>query len=702
MTRRKPVGLFVNTEKANCSIYESGLMVYRALAQGSDWTLDYAEIHQLDIAALHDLRLEAKPGTGLSLKPAGAYDFWVFNYHHLTMRGAALLDSGRLRPLGGLKFCIVLEVARDDAFVHAPRGDFDGYLVLDPTIGDTDPAVHPFPRPLEAVTPSARPVEAGLPVIGSFGFGTPGKGFEIVVDAVNREFDRAVIRINIPPATYADEYFFGLHGRNYAEYLGDLCRKVAKPGIEVRVSHRFFTKEELVEWCAGNTLNCFMYTRNQPGLAATTDQAVATGRPLAVSTNDTFRHLHRYVTPYPYRSLRDSIALSGAEVQRMRRDWAPDRNVTAFRNILADHGLLDRSPVSVGMSGGSELSGSPLPGGTGTRMSRKLSHSLAALRRPRVLLLDICDDGSPLEGLGGHAIDFMRHSDRFTFLHARCTRLATLPAILRAQQDLDAIVVDAGLSRNIQPLAGILSAVVGVHRFGCWHGRIEALAGWPLLRGLDHVLVTGGIPDPWNGSLSHIGRMVPDLTNVKLPPSDRMRVGGVLADADPGAIRRIVEMVRDLGPCEIALLPILDETAMGQVEAALDGVRPSAKAAGITLDLLPRPGSAAELCDVFATNSMNVFIHGTEHDERLARCMDLALSVQRPLATTVDGAGRRFAGSPLALGERSLAAIARGDLSGLAPFCNDWSVGRFRMRLEAALSPRFGWPGHDLHVPSAG
>ncbi|WP_372400532.1 hypothetical protein ABMY26_35895 (plasmid) [Azospirillum sp. HJ39] len=323
-------------------------MVYRALAQGSDWTLDYAEIDQLDVAALHDLRLEAKPGAGLQPKPAEAYDFWVFNYHHLTMRGAALLDSGRLRLLGGLKFCIVLEVARDDAFVHAPRGDFDGYLVLDPTIGDTDPAVHPFPRPLEAVTPSARPVEAGLPVIGSFGFGTPGKGFEIVVDAVNREFDRAVIRINIPPATYADDYFFGLHGRNYAEYLGDLCNSVAKPGIEVRVSHRFFTKEELVEWCAGNTLNCFMYTRNQPGLAATTDQAVASGRPLAVSTNDTFRHLHRYITPYPYRSLRKSIALSGAEVQRMRRDWAPERNITAFRSILGDHGLLDRKPGSVG------------------------------------------------------------------------------------------------------------------------------------------------------------------------------------------------------------------------------------------------------------------------------------------------------------------------------------------------------------------
>ena len=36
-----------------------------------------------------------------------------------------------------------------------------------------------------------------IPIIGSFGFATLGKGFELVVDAVNKEFDEAVVRISM-------------------------------------------------------------------------------------------------------------------------------------------------------------------------------------------------------------------------------------------------------------------------------------------------------------------------------------------------------------------------------------------------------------------------------------------------------------------------------------------------------------------------
>ena len=67
-----------------------------------------------------------------------------------------------------------------------------------------------------------------------------------------------------------------------------------------------------------------------PGLAAVTDQAIASGRPLAVSDNRTFRHIHEYIVPYPARSLRESIAVSQAEVQQMQQNWSHE----AFQNTI--------------------------------------------------------------------------------------------------------------------------------------------------------------------------------------------------------------------------------------------------------------------------------------------------------------------------------------------------------------------------------
>jgi len=61
-------GLFLNTIKENCSIYESGLMVFNILQpQSKDYTIDYLEIN------------ETKSLISLN------YDFYIFNFHHLKM-----------------------------------------------------------------------------------------------------------------------------------------------------------------------------------------------------------------------------------------------------------------------------------------------------------------------------------------------------------------------------------------------------------------------------------------------------------------------------------------------------------------------------------------------------------------------------------------------------------------------------------------
>src|SRR6185503_19426138 len=109
----------------------------------------------------------------------------------------------------------------------------------------------------------------------------------------------------------------------YANYLGELCKKVAGQDVNVVISHDYMTKQELIEWCGQNTLNCFLYDRNLPGLAATTDQAIVSGRPLSVSENDTFRHILAYIPPYPRLSLKESIENSIPMVKQMQYDWSP-------------------------------------------------------------------------------------------------------------------------------------------------------------------------------------------------------------------------------------------------------------------------------------------------------------------------------------------------------------------------------------------
>ena len=320
MRARKLKGLFVNCVEAQDSIFESGKMAFECLADSAEYQLDYVEINEEN----HTL--------------SGGYDFYLFNYHMVTM---AWLDTEAIRnALPGIKMTIVLEVAPDDPFVYCSPDDFDAYLVLDPTLSSRRKNVYAFPRPLETVENLAPYVPKDVPVIGSFGFATEGKGFDHLIDAVNREFERAVVRINIPFATYADA------SRNRAEQLARMCKAMAKDGIEVVVTHDFMSKSDLIEWCRQNTINCFLYDRNMPGLAATTDQAISSGRPLVISKNDTFRHIEKFIKPYPQQTLKEAIENTPRQIAEIQREWSPEKFREKFETVLEDFQFAEKLNVA--------------------------------------------------------------------------------------------------------------------------------------------------------------------------------------------------------------------------------------------------------------------------------------------------------------------------------------------------------------------
>jgi hypothetical protein len=118
--------------------------------------------------------------------------------------------------------------------------------------------------------------------------------------------------------------------------LAAQCKALAKKGVEVITSHEFMSKEKLIYWCSENTLNCFLYDRNMPGLSATTDQAITSERPLSVSANPTFRHITKYLQPYPKLSLRGAIDSSIPVVKRMKEEWSAKSFQSLFEKML-DH-----------------------------------------------------------------------------------------------------------------------------------------------------------------------------------------------------------------------------------------------------------------------------------------------------------------------------------------------------------------------------
>lgn len=132
-------------------------MAYECLKLSTKYNLDYTEISQN----------QRSVQTG--------YDFYVINYHLVTM---GWLSTKHLRKQLGFIATIVLEVLPNDPFVMCPATHFDAYCVLDPTIKLNNKKVYPFPRPLEKIDFDLPSVYNEIPVIGTFGFATKGKGFQ--------------------------------------------------------------------------------------------------------------------------------------------------------------------------------------------------------------------------------------------------------------------------------------------------------------------------------------------------------------------------------------------------------------------------------------------------------------------------------------------------------------------------------------------
>lgn len=256
--------LFVNQPHSQCGVYEFGSLTYKILSSFNDsdkqYAFEYAE-------PKNSIELYAKKNDCKAI---------IFNYHPMTM--------------SWLNEHVVKDVNLPCALMmHDTRTIFGNSVVLHP-----DPCYTSHGVDYKVGRPILKPLELKPKVlentIGTFGFGTSYKGFNEVIAKVNEEFDEATIRIRLPLNTIIDAS--GFHSFSTRKNLESI--KI-KPGIKLVFEHNYLNHEDLLRWLSENTVNVFMYRnsgRTGDVCSSVIDWAIAARRPLAVSNDIMFHHVH--------------------------------------------------------------------------------------------------------------------------------------------------------------------------------------------------------------------------------------------------------------------------------------------------------------------------------------------------------------------------------------------------------------------------
>lgn len=281
--------LFVTHKRKRCGVYEFGRQVFQAISGSAKYRFFRAECDSLS-ELLHSIETH---------RP----DVVVYNYHPSVMpwvctRISKGIYRNNIASINLLQIGIIHEVTQQVAdMATAYRNTFifgrmqkklnslfDFYIAPDPTLLLKNPLVFKTGR---LVPEYAAPPPPPVFTVGSFGFATPRKGFERIIQKVQEEFDEAVIRLNMPPADFGDRD--GARARAIAER----CRAlIYKKDIRLEVSHEFFNDDQLLAFLAGNSMNVFMYEdTGGRGISSAVDNALAVKRPIAVTRCAMFRHV---------------------------------------------------------------------------------------------------------------------------------------------------------------------------------------------------------------------------------------------------------------------------------------------------------------------------------------------------------------------------------------------------------------------------
>src|SRR5574344_2548621 len=63
---------------------------------------------------------------------------------------------------------------------------------------------------------------------------------------------------------------------------------------------------------------------------------VASGEPLLTNNNPTFRHITKYIKPYPEMSIKEAIEKTPIIIKQIQRDWSQENFTKIFEDIIKE------------------------------------------------------------------------------------------------------------------------------------------------------------------------------------------------------------------------------------------------------------------------------------------------------------------------------------------------------------------------------
>ena len=258
--------LFVNNPPRQCGVYNHGVTTANAIRKSDRLSFRYLEMPE-----------DTSPETFIEAVAIDPPDVIIYNWHALTMRW---LDDDLLARIRQ-----TFSQIHHTTLVHDESPPFwllSAFIQIDPTFEETAREFR-VRRVVPEFTPTHEPADN---IIGWFGFAAKHKGVLKVIEQVNAEFDDAVVRLHIPFNYYGDK------DGKLALAVAEKCRRLAKPGIRVEITHDYKTTEQLVDWLSGNSVNCYLYDSfPATAISSAIDYALAARRPIAVSDSNMFRHI---------------------------------------------------------------------------------------------------------------------------------------------------------------------------------------------------------------------------------------------------------------------------------------------------------------------------------------------------------------------------------------------------------------------------
>jgi len=292
--------LYVSHSQKECGVYQFGKRIGNALQSSAAFQFIYVEC--ADEPELCQAVTETKPVA------------IIYNYHPSTLPWLNINTTKQFRcpQLGTLH-----EVTQSLAD-GADNTLFNYHIAPDPTLLLKNPIVFKTGRLVTAFQ-NKFPLPTTT-TIGSFGFGTDGKGVEALTAIVQDSYENAIIRLHLPHARFGDA-----DGSKARAIVARCSSILYKTGIKLEVSHDFLEEERLLEFLAQNTVNAFLYNRSDSrGISSAIDYALAVQRPIAIRRTSMFRHIWdaRPSICIEDQPLEKIIANGPLPVERFAREWS--------------------------------------------------------------------------------------------------------------------------------------------------------------------------------------------------------------------------------------------------------------------------------------------------------------------------------------------------------------------------------------------